>query len=44
MTLYPAVALLLAAIILGLLYNLPDDKFEEIADDLNNNRWEKGAF
>jgi GPH family glycoside/pentoside/hexuronide:cation symporter len=44
MTLYPAVALLLAAIIIGLLYNLSDDKFKNIANDLNNGRWEKGTF
>lgn len=44
MTLYPAVALLLAAIIIGLMYNLTDEKFEDIAGDLNNRRWEKGTF
>lgn len=44
MTLYPAVALLLAAIIISLLYNLSDDRFEKIADDLNNGRWEKGLL
>jgi len=44
MTLYPAVALLLAAVILGLLYNLSDDKFKSIAHDLNHGRWEKGSF
>lgn len=44
MTLYPAVALLLAAIIIGVLYNLSDDKFKSIANDLNNGRWEKGTF
>jgi glycoside/pentoside/hexuronide:cation symporter, GPH family len=44
MTLYPAVALLLAAIIIGVLYNLSDDKFKNIANDLNNGRWEKGTF
>ncbi|MGZ4160438.1 MAG: glycoside-pentoside-hexuronide (GPH):cation symporter [Neobacillus sp.] len=44
MTLYPAVALLIAAIIIGLLYNLSDDKFKDIANDLNNGRWEKGNF
>jgi GPH family glycoside/pentoside/hexuronide:cation symporter len=44
MTLYPAVALLLAAIIIGLLYNLPDDKFKHIANDLENGRWENGTF
>ena len=44
MTLYPAVALLIAAVILGLLYNLSDDKFKSIAKDLDNGRWEKGTF
>lgn len=44
MTLYPAVALLLAAIIILFLYNLPDDKFKSIAHDLENGRWEKGSF
>jgi GPH family glycoside/pentoside/hexuronide:cation symporter len=44
MTLYPAISLLLAAIIIGLLYNLSDDKFKNIANDLNNGRWEKGTF
>ncbi|MEH7118497.1 glycoside-pentoside-hexuronide (GPH):cation symporter [Neobacillus vireti] len=44
MTLYPAIALLLAAIIIGLMYNLSDDKFKSIANDLNNGRWEKGTF
>ncbi|MED4838812.1 MULTISPECIES: glycoside-pentoside-hexuronide (GPH):cation symporter [Heyndrickxia] len=44
MTIYPAVALLLAAIIITLLYNLPDDKFKQIANDLENGRWEKGTF
>jgi GPH family glycoside/pentoside/hexuronide:cation symporter len=44
MTLYPAVALLLAAIIIGVMYNLSDDKFKNIANDLNNGRWEKGTF
>jgi Na+/melibiose symporter-like transporter len=44
MTLYPAVALLLAAIIIGLMYNLSDDKFKKIADDLNHGRWENGNF
>jgi GPH family glycoside/pentoside/hexuronide:cation symporter len=44
MTLYPAIALLLAAIIIGLMYNLSDDKFEDIANDLTNGRWEKGTL
>lgn len=44
MTLYPAVALLLAALIVFFFYNLPDDKFRSIASDLENGRWESGSF
>lgn len=44
MTLYPGVALLIAAIIIWFLYNLPDDKFKNIAHDLENGQWEKGTF
>jgi GPH family glycoside/pentoside/hexuronide:cation symporter len=44
MTLYPAVALALAAIILGILYNLPDDKYIEVAKDLQEGRWENGIL
>ncbi|WEG13680.1 glycoside-pentoside-hexuronide (GPH):cation symporter [Pullulanibacillus sp. KACC 23026] len=44
MTLYPAIALFLAAIIIGLLYNLPDDKFKQIANDLDRGIWEKGKL
>lgn len=44
MTLYPAVALLLAALIIFFLYNLPDDKFKSIANDLEEGRWESGTF
>lgn len=40
MTLYPAVALGLAAIIIGILYNLPDDKYRMIAKDLQEGRFE----
>lgn len=44
MTLYPAIALALAAIVLGLLYNLPDDKYKELAKDLQDGIWEKGII
>lgn len=33
--LYPAIALLIAAIVIGVLYNLSDKKFKEIVKDLN---------
>ena len=36
MTLYPGVALGIAAIILYFFYGLTDDKFKQIAEDLNN--------
>jgi len=42
MTLYPGVALGLAALILFFFYGLTDDKFKEIAEDLNNGKWEQG--
>lgn len=42
MTLYPAVALAIAAVVVGLLHNLPDDKYRMIAKDLEEGRWEKG--
>ena len=44
MTLYPAIALALAAVVLGVLYNLPDDKYKEVAKDLQNGIWEKGII
>lgn len=42
MTLYPALALAMAAIIVSLLYNLPDDKYRRIAKDLEDGKWENG--
>jgi sugar (Glycoside-Pentoside-Hexuronide) transporter len=42
MTLYPAVALAIAAVVVGLLHNLPDDRYRMIAKDLEEGRWEKG--
>jgi len=44
MTLYPGVALGCAAIILGILYNLSDEKYKEIASDLNDGNWENGKL
>jgi len=44
MTLYPAVALAIAAIVVGVLHNLPDDKYRKVAQDLQEGRWEKGIL
>lgn len=44
MTLYPAIALLSAAVIIGLLYQLSDDHYREIAADLEAGKWEKGTI
>ncbi len=44
MTLYPGIALGIAAIILYFFYGLTDDKFKQIADDLNNGKWEHGTI
>ncbi|MFX3616654.1 MAG: glycoside-pentoside-hexuronide (GPH):cation symporter [Sporolactobacillus sp.] len=44
MTLYPAIALFLAALIIWFFYNLSDNKFKDIANDLENGRWENGTF
>lgn len=44
MTLYPAFALAMAAIVVGLLYNLPDDKYRKIAQDLQDGKWENGII
>lgn len=43
-TLYPGVALGIAAIILYFFYGLTDDKFKQIAEDLNNGKWEHGTI
>ncbi|EHJ00141.1 MULTISPECIES: glycoside-pentoside-hexuronide (GPH):cation symporter [unclassified Clostridium] len=44
MTLYPAVALVIAAIVVGLLHNLPDDKYRRVAQDLQEGKWENGIL
>ena len=44
MTLYPAIALFTAMIILFFLYGITDDKFRQIAKDLDEGRWEKGEL
>lgn len=44
MTLYPAIALVMAAIIIFFLYGLSDDKYRQIAEDLSNGRWEHGII
>jgi len=44
MTLYPAVALTIAAIIIYFIYNVSDDKYRRIAKDLNEGRWEHGVI
>ncbi|MFT8348426.1 glycoside-pentoside-hexuronide (GPH):cation symporter [Clostridium saccharoperbutylacetonicum] len=44
MTLYPAVALALAAIVVGVLHNLPDDKYRKVAQDLQEGKWENGML
>ncbi len=41
MALYPAVALTIAAIIVGILYDLTDDKYREIVADLQEGRFDK---
>ena len=42
MTLYPGVALGLAALILWKLYDLSDDRYKQIVADLAKGKWEKG--
>lgn len=44
MTLYPACALAMAAIIIFFLYGLSDDKYRQIAEDLSAGRWENGEL
>jgi GPH family glycoside/pentoside/hexuronide:cation symporter len=44
MTLYPAIALILAAAVIFFLYNLTDKRFKEMSDDLNNHKWKSGTF
>lgn len=43
MALYPAVALGVAAIVIGLLYNLSDDKYREIVKDLEAGKFDTTA-
>ncbi|PXA65790.1 glycoside-pentoside-hexuronide (GPH):cation symporter [Cryobacterium arcticum] len=44
MTLYPAIALALAAVIVYFLYNLSDDKYLSIVGDLEAGRWKNGVI
>lgn len=44
MTLYPGVALFAAMLILFFLYGITDDKYRQIADDLNHGKWEHGEL
>ena len=44
MTLYPAVALLAAGLIIFFLYRLSEEKFYEVATDLDNGRWKDGII
>ncbi|MBG6058007.1 GPH family glycoside/pentoside/hexuronide:cation symporter [Cryobacterium sp. MP_M5] len=44
MTLYPAVALTIAAVIIYFLYSLSDKKYHAIAVDLEEGRWENGVI
>lgn len=44
MTLYPAICLALAGVILLFLFKLDDDKFNRISNDLDHGRWEKGTL
>lgn len=44
MTLYPGIALGIAALILGFFYSLSDDKYRKLATDLSNGFWEKGKI
>lgn len=44
MTLYPGICLLIAAVVIGFLYKLTDDRFKGIAEDLDNGKWEHGMI
>ncbi|WP_416353706.1 glycoside-pentoside-hexuronide (GPH):cation symporter [Agrilactobacillus fermenti] len=44
MTIYPGICLLIAAVVIGLLYKLTDDRYEKIATDLDQGKWEKGTI
>lgn len=43
MTLYPALAITIAAIVIGVLYKLSDKKYEEIVKDLQAGKYRTGA-
>jgi len=44
MTLYPAVALFFAGLIIFFIYRLTDERFAEVAVDLDNGRWKNGVI
>lgn len=44
MTLYPGFCLIMAAVIIGFLYKISDDKFKQIATDLDHGKWEHGTI
>ncbi|VBB09784.1 mfs/sugar transport protein [Lucifera butyrica] len=44
MTLYPGIALGIAAILIAFFYGLSDKQYEKIAGDLSNGLWEKGRI
>jgi GPH family glycoside/pentoside/hexuronide:cation symporter len=44
MTLYPGIALLLAAGIVGSLYGLSDETYQSLSKDLENGKWENGTI
>ena len=44
MTLYPGVALVIAALILYFAYDITEQRYERISNDLNNGRWEHGKL
>ena len=44
MTLYPAVALLCAGLIIFFLYRLSDERFKEVATDLDKGLWKNGKI
>lgn len=44
LTIYPALALLVAALIIFFLYDITEKKIEEMTDDLSHGRWERGVI
>jgi GPH family glycoside/pentoside/hexuronide:cation symporter len=44
LTLYPAIALVVGAVMLFFVYHLTDDKYKKIAGDLEAGRWEHGVI